>query len=254
MERQNMSSNPHFIFDIDNTICPPRQPMSKDFGLFFVEFLNRYKVHLISGSDIDKIKQQVPLYILRNVYSVHACSGNQIWEPLDGELICITERKWWPGTDLLDELSSILDESYYPFRYGNHIEARVGTYNFSVCGRNGTLQERNHYRDWDLINQERSYLVNSLRRDYKDLEFDIGGEISIDIYPKGKNKSQIIDYLREKYPKDLSNRRKSVIFFGDKCYDGNDKCLVNRILEERIGDFHNVGGPDDTLRILREIT
>ena len=47
---------------------------------------------------------------------------------------------------------------------------------------------------------------------YPKLEFSVGGEISIDIYPKGKNKSQAL--------LDMTGK---TVFFGDRCEpSGND--------------------------------
>lgn len=239
----------HFIFDVDGTLTLPRQPMTSEFARYFIDFIMKEKVHLISGSDIDKIKEQVPINILTNVESVHACSGNDIYVSCDGKLERYSRLRWSIPKELEERLNQYLELTNFPFKYGNHIEHRVGSCNFSVCGRNATKEDRDYYEKWDSCTNERIYIVERLRVDFPDIQFDIGGQISFDIYPKGRNKSQILEFLRNKYGF-LSQG--SVIFFGDKCYDGNDHPLVDKILEDGIGDFHNVMGSDYTLRILKE--
>ena len=73
------------------------------------------------------------------------------------------------------------------------------------------------------------------------LEASIGGQISIDIYPKGKNKSQILDDVKG-----------DITFFGDRCeFGGNDYPIV-----EKIKDFetiHSVKNWEETYKILKKI-
>ena len=240
-----------FILDIDNTLTPARQPMTEEFCEFFTFFLNRNKVHLISGSDIEKIKEQVPLYILRNTESVHACSGNQIWIPKDGELTLFSEEKWWPGEDLLWELNKILDESVYPLQVGNHIESRVGSLNFSVAGRNSTKSQRDAYEKWDKGYGERKAIVKRLLDNFGHIDCSIGGQISIDIYPKGKDKSQFLNWLYDSKTFFPHTGGDGLVFFGDKCIDGNDKTLARSIIDSDCGSFHNVKDHKETLEILK---
>lgn len=243
----------HFIFDVDNTLTPARQPMTPDFAKFFSYWIIGKNVHLISGSDIEKIKEQVPDNILMGVNSVHACSGNQVWvssynmlESKYTELKCIHEEQWWPGDDLIWVLNEILDESVYPLQTGNHIEKRVGVLNFSIAGRNSTKSQRDTYEKWDSGYGERKAIVARLLKDFPNLDCAIGGQISIDIYPKGKDKSQIIEYMKEVHYIGFN-----IVFFGDKCISGNDKTLAKSIVKNELGSFHNVKDYTETLEILR---
>ena len=53
-----------YIFDVDGTLTPSRRPMTDDFENFFFKWATRNTFYLVSGSDLDKIKEQVPDYIL----------------------------------------------------------------------------------------------------------------------------------------------------------------------------------------------
>ena len=73
------------------------------------------------------------------------------------------------------------------------------------------------------------------------LEASIGGEISIDIYPKGQNKAQV-----------LSDLEGPITFFGDRCeLGGNDYPIVSRIKDEHI--VHKVESWEETYKILGEV-
>lgn len=248
----------NFIFDVDGTLTLPRQPMTEEFSRFFQNWIVGKNVHLISGSDIDKIKEQVPDIILMGVNSVHACSGNQIWESsyhhLESkytELKCVKETQWIPTHHLMWEIIHLLDRSPYPLQLGNHIENRVGSINISTIGRNANIEQRDEYEKWDKDYGERIDIVSRLCLKFPDIDCAIGGQISIDIYPKGKDKSQILNWIssRDNF---LSFIDEPVIFFGDKCLSGNDKTLAKSIVKNGFGSFHNVKDHTETLTILKE--
>ena len=72
------------------------------------------------------------------------------------------------------------------------------------------------------------------------------GEISIDIYPKGKNKAQVLDEIMGE-----------VIFFGDRCEEGgNDSPIIKRLeteKEKREYEVFNVSNFNETWEILKRI-
>ena len=111
-----------YIFDVDGTLTPSRNPMDKEFKDFFKKFIKKKRVWLISGSDKDKTIEQVGEDIWTSVERAYQSSGNQLWT--NGKLKYQYEFK---TEDYLRGLLDIfLDRSEYPHRYGNHIEERPG--------------------------------------------------------------------------------------------------------------------------------
>ena len=208
-----------YIFDVDGTLTPSRNPMDKDFKDFFKKFLKKKRVWLISGSDKDKTIEQVGKDVWTNVERVYQSSGNQLW--VKGELKYQYEFK---TEDYLKELLKIfLDKSEYPHRYGNHIEERPGALNFSVVGRDCTQEQREHYAKWDDKHQERKDFAWEIKERYPWLDAVVGGEISIDIYEKFKDKGQIVKDIRGKFE-----------FFGDRLYPGgNDFAVQQEIVSQK---------------------
>ena len=182
-----------YIFDIDGTLTPSRNKMDKQFQELFKNFISAYRVWLISGSDHTKTIEQIGVDIWTNVERAYQCSGNQLVQK--GSLIRSSDLEIPIQTKGC--LEKFLEESKYPHRYGNHIETRPGMVNFSIVGRQCTQEQREEYFKWDKKHKEREAFVWELKERYKFLDAVVGGEISIDIYPRGKDKGQIVDELKD---------------------------------------------------------
>ena len=65
-----------YIFDVDGTLKPSRKPMTEDFVNFFDRWSQHNTFYLVSGSDLLKMSEQVPHYILRNSEGLFCCGGN----------------------------------------------------------------------------------------------------------------------------------------------------------------------------------
>ena len=211
-----------YIFDVDGTLTPSRNPMDKDFKDFFKKFIKKKRVWLISGSDKDKTIEQVGEDIWKSVERAYQSSGNQLW--VKGKLKYQYEFK---TEDYLKELLEMfLDKSEYSHRYGNHIEERPGALNFSVVGRDCTQEQREHYAKWDDKHQERKDFAWEIKERYPWLDAVVGGEISIDIYEKFKDKGQIVKDIRGKFE-----------FFGDRLYPGGNDFAIQQeiVIQKRKG-------------------
>ena len=50
-----------YIFDVDGTLTPSRLMMTEKFTKFFDKWSNKNKYYLVTGSDLDKTKEQLPI-------------------------------------------------------------------------------------------------------------------------------------------------------------------------------------------------
>lgn len=224
-----------FLFDVDGTLTKPRCTIDDDFGFFFYDWSMDKKVVLVTGSDREKTLEQIGQLV--DLFPCYQCAGNQLW--IHGMLLY--ENQWEPSKFLLDELEDFLESSDFELRCGRHIEIRPGMVNFSVIGRACDMEQRKVYYDWDCVTGERKRIVDSINSRWSQLEASAGGQISIDIYPKGMGKGQIIPALKQSG---------EVIFFGDKTMPGgNDFTIARQLMKDRV---HQVFGPMDTRRILEE--
>ena len=76
--------------------------------------------------------------------------------------------------------------------------------NISTIGRDCSQDQRSYYYEWDQEWGEREFICSKLSKSYPEVEFSIGGEISIDIYPKGKDKSQVLNDIDGETTNDFS--------------------------------------------------
>ena len=109
-----------YIFDVDGTLTPSRKMMTDDFVEFFKEWSENNIFYLVSGSDIKKMKEQVPLQIFNKAEGLFTCGGNDY--RADGYQLYFNEFN--PPEDLIQFLEETLLNSQYGERAGNHIENR----------------------------------------------------------------------------------------------------------------------------------
>lgn len=227
-----------FIFDVDGTLTPSRQKITEDFEKFFLDFCKSHEVYLVTGSDYQKTLEQLGTEICMSVKRIYNCSGADVWEKGEN-----THRSEWILPELAHSfLAEWLTESKFNLRTGLHFEHRSGMCNFSVVGRNASLEERKQYAQWDFQTKERQRIAKEFNALFPDLQATVGGEISIDISARGSDKSQILRDIPE---------NKFVHFFGDKQLpEGNDYPLAKRLVARGSSWCYNVENYKQTWDIL----
>jgi HAD superfamily hydrolase (TIGR01484 family) len=217
-----------YLFDVDGTLTHPLAEIDEEFADVFLMWLRggHKIVYLVTGSDIAKTKKQIFPSFIDQCEGIFTCSGNVFYSKGNK----IYENVLQIPEDLIENLELYLDISSWREKQGTHIELRSGMVNFSTVGRDASPAMRDAYSKWDAINREREDIVEYLKDLHPDLEVSIGGTISVDIYPAGSNKGQVIEKLEEAHGSDVN-----MIFVGDRNEPGgNDWPLAER-LETREG-------------------
>jgi len=230
-----------YIFDVDGTLTPSRGKMDREFANWFEHFATHNAVYLVTGSDREKTLEQIPEYIYNLCITVYQCSGNDVWQQ-DTNL---RTSDFKLDDILFQDLINELENSKFHTRTGNHIDERPGLANFSVLGRNASLEDRFLYRQWDEHKNERQTICERLRKKWPNYNFQIAGETGIDITAKGSTKAQI---LTDFDPDD------TLYFFGDKCkYGGNDFEIASGVVSRLGGNkVFEVNDWEDTWSILKQ--
>ena len=239
-----------YIFDMDGTLTPSRREMTPNFEFFFSQWAKEHTFFLVSGSNLEKIQEQVPQYILDLSEGVFTCGGNQLW--LNNELSY--NHKFKPSADLLSFLNEKIANSNYPLRAGNHIEDRGSMLNFSIVGRDCSLEERLDYFKYDVNTQERASIANEIITRWDNLDAVIGGQISIDITPRGMNKSQVLTEVKKFYSDE------QYIFIGDRTMKGGNDYPLAKVMHGtphcsvyQAGEPSAEDGYKDTQKILEKL-
>ena len=231
-----------YLFDIDGTLTPSRLRIDPEFEQFFLQWMKDKDVIFVTGSDKEKTIEQVGEKIWTSASRAYQSCGNAVYQ--GGQLIHKNQF------DLNPELKKLLLDfvkwSDCPEQFDNHIEERIGLINFSTVGRSCPQEARDEYYDWDCRNKERETFCKIIEDRFPELEATVGGQISIDIYPKGQNKAQVLD--------DLIG---PITFFGDKCEPGGNDYPIAFELEKQFEEnnrqcvVHRVKDYKDTWKRLK---
>jgi phosphomannomutase len=207
-----------FVFDVDGTLTPSRGKIDPEFKQFFDEFCRKNNVYFVTGSDKDKTVEQLgeDTYALAKV--VFNCSGNDIYTTG----VNVRKSEWTLPDQLRKMLEGWLQGSNFKYRTGNHIEERPGTVNFSIVGRNCTLDERKEYIKYDKLMRERESIAFQINHSFKDITATVGGETGIDIYPTGCDKGQVYYEF---------SKGATIHFFGDKMEPGGNDYPLAKLLK-----------------------
>ena len=231
-----------FIFDVDGTLTPSRLPMTKEFQEFFSEWVKKNKFYLVTGSDIEKLQEQM-CYFDIEAEALFTCCGNEMWIP-DPHIVNISayrvyENKFEPPEDLIKFLEHELEINDYPFeKTGNHIENRGSMVNFSPVGRNCSLEQRKEFFEWDNQVLERQRIAEIIPKICPELEAVLGGQISIDIYPRGNDKSQILEHIKDR---NIVTSKDDYVFLGDRTMEGGNDYPLAKLMEKTENcKFHQV--------------
>jgi HAD superfamily hydrolase (TIGR01484 family) len=218
-----------YLFDVDGTLTHPLSEVDDVFAEVFLSWHREKnkKVYLVTGSDIKKTKRQLFSSFIDQCEGIFTCSGNVFYSK--GQKIY--ENTLHLPPDFIENLQLYLDiGSRWNRKTGTHIEIRSGMVNFSTVGRNASPNLREAYYKWDQTHREREDIVDYIRGIYPEFEVSIGGQISVDIYPAGKNKAQVVDKLEEIHGSDVS-----LVFVGDRNLPGGNDWPLAQRLEARAG-------------------
>lgn len=233
-----------YLFDVDGTLTEPRQHIDPEIEEIIMEWIlsGDKKVYLVTGSDVSKTSEQLGEDFMDACLGVFTCSGN-VFRQNDQ---IIYSNVFDPSDEFITDLELYLDNSQWRSKKGNHIERRPGMINFSTVGRNANKNMRQAYARWDKTSLEREDIVAYIKESYPELEVSIGGSISVDIYPKGKNKGQVVEKLRELHGDDVE-----MIFVGDKNVPGgNDWPLAQRLETIEGSHWYQVLCPEETRSLI----
>uniref|UniRef100_A0A0N4Z937 Phosphomannomutase n=1 Tax=Parastrongyloides trichosuri TaxID=131310 RepID=A0A0N4Z937_PARTI len=238
-----------FLFDLDGTLTEPKRTIHPDHWEFWKELSKNHTLGLVGSSSINNIIKQMNVSeeeltsTFAYVFSENGLDGriNGLPIPKQSLLKFLGEEKY---ENLVNFVLKMFSEIKLPKKRSNFIDLRHGMVNISPIGRNCTYQDREEFMEYDKKHNIRNMIVNRLREEFQEygLDYALGGQISIDIFPIGWDKRYCLNYL--------GNRFSQIYFFGDKTFPGgNDYGIYND--DRTIG--HTVTGPIDTIVQVQKI-
>ncbi len=243
-----------YLFDVDGTLTPAKNIMNPEFARVFFEWQKDKEVYIVSGGSFPRILDQLGRNITDAMHGVFSCMGNVFYKKqpsTDGysswskeyeNQFSVAKPKLF-----FSELERCVMASEYPVKVGKHYEKRPGMVNFSIVGHGATAEEREAYATYDAQTGERKKIIAKLCGKYPQLDFVIGGAVSIDIFNKGCDKSQVIERYFKK-----ALKTKQIVFVGDRiAYPGNDYSLAELLMKHDNGLALETSGWRETAELLK---
>lgn len=233
------------LFDVDNTLTISRGSITNDMSECLKDCSKRYDIGCVSGSDLVKMREQL---------------GNTInfvnWKFTENGLVTYFESQPIPYSStsfieyigeqkyqkLVNTILFLLSELVLPVKRGTFIELRTGLLNVCPIGRSCSQKEREDFFEYDKVHNIRKNLCNVLSAEFPDLKFSIGGQISIDVFPKDWNKTYCLQFITNQYDK--------IYFFGDNIKEGGNDYEIGihpRVISNKVSCWQ------DTLKLLKEM-
>ncbi len=210
------------LLDIDGVVCEPQQVISQE----MMEAINATKRDVC--------------FVTGNTYTraVDLCRNTKIFCNNADELRYNGRLVW------IDQLTAPLPPLDITEIHANNdaFEWRGPRFvNLCPVGRFATKQERDECdKTW------REPFIEKMRAKYPDIECVIGGQVSVDIYSKGADKSRAGKWLND--------NGMTFTFIGDKTEPGgNDYPLVQYCKDHPENRYFTSTGPAKTLRILERL-
>lgn len=236
------------LFDVDGTLSPSRLPATVEMLALLQDIKKHCVIGYVGGSDLSKQKEQLGEAAVDGLFDF-GFSENGATAFRLGKSIASESFIGYLGEDkykrLVNWLLRYLAQIDIPVKRGTFIEFRNGMVNVSPIGRSCSQAEREQFAALDAAKGIRRAMVDALRKEFPDfgLSFSIGGQISIDIFPTGWDKTLCLKHL-------IGEGFEEIHFFGDRTEEGgNDFEIYNH--PSVIG--HTVKSPNETALQVREL-
>ncbi|CAH3999512.1 phosphomannomutase [Pieris brassicae] len=238
-----------YLFDVDGTLTKPRQIISEDLKLFLLNHVKpEVAIGLVSGSDYSKIVEQMDGEDITNQFDYVFCE-NGVMQYQQGELKNTQSILNHAGERTLQRVINFalgyMSNLELPAKRGNFVEFRSSMINICPVGRSCNQKERDQFSQFDNQHNIRTKFVEALQNEFNDtdLKFALGGQISVDVFPKGWDKTYCLKHVADANFKEIH-------FFGDKTMPGgNDYEIYSD--ERTIG--HKVSSPHDTKEQIKKL-
>jgi phosphomannomutase len=246
------------LFDVDGPLTPARREASPETLDILTRLRQKCAIGFVGGSNFVKQEEQlgkpagVPVTTRFDFcFSENGLTAFKLGQalPSNSFIAELGEDRWKELANFCLHYIADLD---IPVKRGTFIEFRNGMVNVSPVGRNASNEERLAFNEYDNEHKVREKFVAVLKEKFGHfgLTFAIGGQISFDVFPNGWDKTYCLRHLEDDAKKPGGITYKTIHFFGDKTSPGGNDY---EIFEDPRTTGHTVTGPEDTIRMLKEL-
>ena len=239
------------LSDVDGTLTPSGRQIDPETSEFLFETLLKARnvsVGLVSGSNMAKIERQMGGSDSAAKFD-YVFAENGLVAYKRGRLESKESIRSYLGEEtsqrLLNFCLAYMSNLDLPCKTGNFIEYRDGLINICPVGRSCSLEQRLQFAEYDQKYQIRKKFRSALIEEFSGagLDFAIGGQISIDVFPVGWDKRFCLNHVQ-------NEGFDQIHFFGDKTHPGGND---HELYEDPRTIGHRTTSPEDTLNQMKTI-
>jgi phosphomannomutase len=236
------------LFDVDGTLTKSRLTIEAPMKnmIFKLKQIDQLDIGIVGGSNFPKQEEQLGSDVLRQFDWVFSENGLMAFK--NNKLINKASIENYLGNAKICELIDCVLECFskikLPVKRGTFIDFRNGMINICPVGRSCSQEERKQFCEMDKNQGIRKKIVTYLNKklSHLDLSYSIGGEISIDVFPKGWDKTYCLQFIESHY--------NTIYFFGDRTMEGGNDF---EIYSHSRTQAYSVNNPNETINLLNKI-
>ena len=251
-----------FLFDMDGTLTPSRKTIEKSMIIALQDLMKISNVGIVTGSGYEYVKEQCHDLLLgtkinKKNLSILPCNGTQryIYGSRGWNQVYSVSMKNQIGeekyrkiiTEILKIQSKLVKKHKELPVSGTFMQYRKSLLNWCPMGRDHQLKDRENFIKLDekesLRKKSIQKLVKKINLKNDNLSFALGGECSVDIYPKGWDKTYALTHF-EHY--------ETIYFVGDRCKKGGNDYHLYKKLKEKNRAF-KTKNPENTIEIINNL-
>lgn len=189
------------LFDVDGTLTPARCVIEPQFEEFLYTVIKpRATIGVVGGSDESKIIEQLngkkcitefdyvfPENGLVQIEKGIETGKQSIQKHLGEEVL----------TKFINFVLRYIADVKIPVKRGTFVDFRNGMINICPIGRQCSYEERLAFNEYDEEHLVREKMINALKKEFADVDltYSIGGQISIDAFPVGWDKTYCLQHV-----------------------------------------------------------
>ncbi len=237
------------IFDLDNTLSEPfQQPLDSTASLF-ARLLENVPLAIMSAASLERITRDfLPHMQHVDLQRLTLFTANAAQCYLYKDSAWVAQYKFGFSPQELATIKAALEQSVVECgidtskTYGEQFVDYEGYVAFTALGLGAPRAER---IAWDPDTKKRRTLREHLQKKLPQFDVYIGGATSVDVTPKGINKSYGVSW----YADHLGCPTNELLYVGDALYEGgNDAVVIPTGIQTR-----QISGPSETESVMRAL-
>jgi phosphomannomutase len=191
------------LFDVDGTLTPARKEIEPEFEEFLYKKVKpKASIGIVSGSNLIKVEEQLGGEKLLNEFDYVFPENGLVFIERGVEKNKESIQRHLGEANvkrLINFCLHYIADLDIPIKRGTFIDFRNGIINICPIGRQCSYDERTEFNKLDNELGIRQKMVEALQKEFADInmEFAIGGMISIDAFPKGWDKSFCLQHVKQ---------------------------------------------------------